>query len=177
MGAHGRRASGCCAPARSQVQVPGDTPDQGADRGLADAATTQGLLTRLASEDLRQALNWKGPKRVGKVEPMARVLWSHRIDDVPGFRETLRDPVRRAAVRSDLDGVWGVGRKTLNYLNILVGDSDAVAIDARITSVARAAGITRLTPAYLEDVITEAADRGGWRPGVLDAAMWKHTQD
>ena len=141
-----------------------------------DAATTRGLLARLVRDDLAQALNWNGPRRVGKVEPMARVLEKHGVNDVTEFREALQDSTRRTPLRADLGQVWGVGRKTLNYLHILVGDNDVVAIDSQITSVARDAGITSLSVAHLEHVVTEAARQRGWRPGDLDAAIWQYTQ-
>jgi hypothetical protein len=103
---------------------------------------------------------------------MATVLELHQVETIDDFRAALTDPERGMVLRKDLDRVKYVGSKTLDYLEILVGIS-AVAVDSRLTRVTKDAGIERTDYDHLAAVIRAAAADRGWRPGDLDAALWR----
>lgn len=137
-----------------------------------DAETTSGLRKRLREHDLGEVIKYRSPSRTLQVGQMAAVLELHQVETIDDFRATLSDPQRGPVLRKDLDRVKYVGSKTLDYLEILVGIS-AVAIDRRLTRITRAAGIERTDYGHLAAVIRAAAADRGWRPGDLDAALWK----
>lgn len=137
-----------------------------------DADTTTGLRKRLKEHDLGEVIHYRSPSRTTQVVEMAAVLELHAVETVDEFRIALEDPERGAVLRKDLDRVKYVGAKTLDYLEILVGIS-SVAVDSRLQRVTRAAGIERTDYDHLAAVIRTAAADRGWRPGDLDAALWR----
>lgn len=137
-----------------------------------DAETTSGLRKRMQDHDLGKVIKYRSPSRILQVGQMAAVLESHKVETIDDFRQMLSDQQRGPVLRKDLDGVKYVGSKTLDYLEILVGIS-SVAVDSRLTRVTKAAGIERTEYDHLAAVIRVAAADRGWRPGDLDAALWR----
>jgi hypothetical protein len=107
-----------------------------------------------------------------QVDEMAAVLELHGVETVGDFGEALEDSDRGPVLRKDLDRVRNVGPKTLDYLEIIVGIS-SVAVDSRLARVTKGAGIERTDYDHLAAVIRAAAAERGWRPGDLDAALWR----
>lgn len=137
-----------------------------------DAETTSGFLKRLEEHDLAEVINYNSPLRITQIAEMAAVLTHHGIEKVNEFRTALEDLKRGPELRKALKRVKYVGPKTLDYLEILVGIS-SVAVDSRLTRVTKAAGIERTDYDYLVAVIRAAAAKRSWRPGDLDAALWR----
>jgi hypothetical protein len=139
-----------------------------------DAATTTGFLARIrAGGDLHAVLSWKGVDRIDQIVAMATVLEHLEIDTSEQLGLALGGE-GRAAIRHAFGRVRHVGRKTLDYLDVLTGSEDAVAIDVRVRHVAGKAGIKDLTYAHLASVVRAAAAIRGWAASDLDAALWAH---
>ena len=142
-----------------------------------DAATTKGLLVRLESDDLAEALGGvDAPRRITKIGALAAVLDRARIQDVLELRSHLAAPETRPQTREALRQVRDVGPKTVDYFDRLVGLPDGVAIDSRLRAVARTAGIENTSYDHLAAVIRTVAGERGWEAADLDAALWSFGQ-
>lgn len=139
-----------------------------------DAATTTGFLARVrAGGDLHVVLSWRGTDRIEQIVAMATVLEDLEIETSEQLGDALRGE-KRAVVRHALGRVRHVGRKTLDYLDVLTGSEDAVAIDVRVRHVAAEAGVEDSSYDHLARVIRAAAAVRGWSASDLDAALWAH---
>jgi hypothetical protein len=138
-----------------------------------DSETTTGFRRRLNTGQLREIIRWNSPSRLVQIEEMTRVFESQQIDTVHELRDKLTDDVQRDELRRVLGDVRHVGPKTLDYFDILSGIPAGVAIDVRIRRVIRAAGIDDVSYRHISAVIRAAALSRGWRPGDIDAALWK----
>lgn len=137
-----------------------------------DAETTDGFRRRIASGDLAKVIRWDGQQRLDQISRMADVLAEHDIETVTDLASAFADADRRSTIRKALRAVPQVGPKTLDYLDILTGSPDSVAVDVRVRTIASAAGIAHTSYDHLSAVIKRAATIRGWRPGDLDAAIW-----
>ena len=138
-----------------------------------DSETTTGFRRRLNTGKLPEVIRWSSPSRLSQIEEMTGVFESQQIDTVHELRDKLTDDAQRDKLRRVLDDVRHVGPKTLDYFDILSGIPTGVAIDVRIRRVIRAAGIEDVSYRHISAVIRAAALSRGWRPGDLDAALWK----
>lgn len=139
-----------------------------------EAATTTGFLTRVrAGGDLHVVLSWSGAERIEQIVAMATVLEDLEIETTEQLEDALRGE-KRAVVRHTLGRVRHVGRKTLDYLDVLTGSQDAVAIDVRVRHVAAEAGVGDSSYDHLARVVRAAAAVRGWSASDLDAALWAH---
>ena len=137
-----------------------------------DAETTSGFRQRIASGQLSDAIRWAGQQRLDQISEIADVLAKLGIEKVADLCSAFADTESRDTLRKSLRSIPHVGPKTLDYLEILAGSSDSVAIDVRVRKVTQAAGILDTSYDHLWAVIQEAARARGWRAGDLDAAIW-----
>lgn len=139
-----------------------------------DAATVSGFRRRIESGELGNVIKWKQGERLTQIADLTSVLESQNIETVDELRERLLEPSKRATLRRALRGVKNVGPKTLDYFDILTGIPTGVAVDVRIRETIKAAGIHNTSYTHVAAVIRDAARTKGWRPGDLDAALWKN---
>lgn len=137
-----------------------------------DAETAAGFRARINDGGLGRVIRWKSEDRLIQINEILHVFEAELINTVSDLREHFASPIRRADLRKALRSVKHVGPKTLDYIEILIGNHSAVAIDVRIQKVASKAGITNHAYSHLSDVIHAAAAKRGWRPGDLDAVLW-----
>lgn len=64
--------------------------------------------------------------------------------------------------------------QTVDYLAILTGSTEHVAVDSQLRVFVRDAGVRASDYDEVRKVITDAAADRGWDPGALDAAIWAH---
>ncbi|MGW5300708.1 hypothetical protein ACWEQV_20915 [Rhodococcus aetherivorans] len=140
-----------------------------------DARTTTGLRARLESVDLPTYLAWRrtSPK-ITKIYDLAAVMGDLGVDTVDDLAERFRDPALERATRQALRRVNHVGPKTLDYLAILTGSNNHVAVDQHIATFVRNAGVRAHAYEEIGGIMRTAADVLGCSPGALDAAIWNH---
>lgn len=138
-----------------------------------DANTTSGMVRRMSVDDVGAVLRWRGKKLV-TLSGLVAAMQDLDVETVDDLRARLSDPVTREATVSRLRQVSGVGPKTLDYLGILVGLADRVAVDVHVRRFARAAGLQDLRYDHLQGVLTAVASLRAWDLGALDAAIWDH---
>lgn len=143
-----------------------------------DASTTAGFATRLASVDLPTYLAWRptSPK-ITKIHDLTSAMTDLRIDTVGELASRLSAPTGDREVRSALRRVRHVGPKTLDYIAILAGSTDQVAVDQHIAAFVRAAGAQARSYDDVAAVVKAAATDMGCSPGALDAAIWNHMSE
>jgi hypothetical protein len=137
------------------------------------ATTTSAFVAQLATDDLGAILQWRGQKKLAVIAGIANVLATAHIE-TPAQLAAIYADSQAAMTLSSLRRVKGVGPKTIDYLAILVGSSQHVAIDQHLRGFARDAGIADLTYDGLRTLYAAAAHRRGWRLGDLDAAIWRY---
>lgn len=136
-----------------------------------DATTTSAFVERLGRDDVAAVLRWpRDSKKMRMLDALAKFLADEQVETTSDLRTALEDSAFRARLRT----VKGVGPKTVDYLAILVGSTEDVAVDSQLRAFARDAGITVTGYDDLRAVVTAAAATRGCAPGALDAAIWAH---
>lgn len=136
-----------------------------------DASTTSGFVSRMEDEDVALVLRWKSDgRKMRTLRDLTRFLSDEGVETTGELRVNLLD----RGFRTRLRGVYGVGPKTVDYLSILTGSPDHVAVDTHLRAFARDSGVERLTYAGVRDAVVGAAGARGWTVGALDAAIWTH---
>lgn len=136
-------------------------------------ATTVSLFSaRLETSDIGATLPWRGPTKLRVIRELTDALGRADVETVPDLRGALADPA--GSLRSSLRAVHRVGPKTLDYLSILCGSSEHVAVDVHVLGFVREAGVDVRTYEQCGAVVSAAARMRGCSPGALDAAIWQH---
>jgi hypothetical protein len=113
-------------------------------------------------------------KKLGVIKDLADVLQAASIETTSDLAAAYADDQAAAALTSSLRKVNGVGSKTIDYLAILVGSDQHVAVDQHLRAVAQEAGVTNRSYSELRGLYTAVARHRGWTPGELDRAVWLH---
>lgn len=138
------------------------------------AVTTSAFVAHLATHDLGATLPWRGQKKLAVIAALAAELHTASIETPADLAAIYADEQSAAALAAKLRKVKGIGPKTIDYLAILVGSDQHVAVDLHLRAFARAAGITALTYSDLRGLYTAAAAQRGWKPGDLDRVVWRY---
>jgi hypothetical protein len=156
-------------------------------RWAEDVKTLEGVQRQIDAEDVEDAIGWHRRKeeyqprtdRISVFEGIVGALRSLGISTRDDLLVALACADKRHKTRAALATVPGVGCKTLDYFDILVG-LPATAIDDRILNVAKAVGliandafIDERTYDHLKNIIVATAESGGWDLRNLDHALWE----
>lgn len=140
-----------------------------------DADTLSGFERRLDGSDLSAFLNWRAGRKLDVVRGLTEVFGKFGVETVADLAAVLADAERRPEFRRALLTINGVGPKTIDYIPILAGSSDHVAVDAHIKGFARDAGIPYWNNySQVAQLVQRTAKAGGWSTGALDAAIWNY---
>lgn len=126
---------------------------------------------------LGKVINWSSPTRLIQMAQTAEVFHDHGIDTTDQLRQALEAEVTREPLRRELRRVPHIGPKTLDYIDILCGVTEAAAVDSRIRTAAVRAGIQRQDYEHLREVMRHASNTRNWRLGDLDAVLWAAHED
>lgn len=136
-----------------------------------EAITTSAFLERMRTDDVATVLGWKpGSKKMTTLQDLADLLLREGVETTDDLQRALGDP----AFRSRLRAVKGVGPKTVDYLAILTGSTEHVAVDSQLRAFVRDAGVSTSDYDEVRKIVTDAAAERGWEAGALDAAIWAH---
>ncbi len=137
-----------------------------------DADTVSRFSDRLKTSDIGAQLRWRGPRKLRVIQELTATLHGEQVETVADLRRRLAE--EDGQLRSRLRQVGRVGPKTVDYLSILAGSPDHVAVDVHIEGFVQEAGIPPQTYDGCVAVIRRAAAMRGWSAGDLDAAIWDH---
>jgi hypothetical protein len=99
------------------------------------------------------------------------------IDTAEDLRRQLTEPSPHPGAELRLRQITGVGPKTVDYLRLLAGSTDTVAIDTHLIGFAMNAGVRNLSYSYLKQVYLRSAVLRSWQAGSIDAAVWSYMSD
>lgn len=140
-----------------------------------DAETLSGFLHRLATEDLSTFLNWRrSSPKLPKIKDIAMALDGLGVETVSDLGARFRDPELESETRRALRRVKHVGPKTLDYIAILTGSNNHVAVDQHVHGFVADAGVPGLDYDLVGALVKAAAFKMGVSPGALDAAIWNY---
>lgn len=136
-----------------------------------EAITTSAFVERMQNDDVATALDWKpDSKKMTTLRDLADLLVREKVETTEDLQQALGDE----GFRSRLRAVKGVGPKTVDYLGILTGSTEHVAVDSQLRAFVRDAGVSASDYDEVRKVIIDAAADRGWDAGALDAAIWAH---
>lgn len=116
-------------------------------------------------------LLWKHDEKPKRFEDLVRFFKDQKIDNVNELKEYLEKPNHHP----DILKIKGIGKKTLDYLSMLVGVSFAgVAVDRHIKEFLNEAGICENNYDKIKIMIETTADALNIRRCELDHAIWKY---
>lgn len=139
-----------------------------------DADTTSGVARRLLEGTLPLVLSWKGRKKLAVFEALTAAFLEIEIETVDDLHSAFKNPETSRVLTDRLNSIKGVKSKTVDYLAILVGIKDRVAIDSQLRAFAAAAGLETVDYARLAVAYAAASAVIGCTPAALDSAVWKH---
>lgn len=143
-----------------------------------DADTLSGFKRRIESESIVEAIDWRGPQKLAVIEAITEAFDAAGIETVTDLAETLGDEQRGSDLRRALRRIAYVGPKTVDYIAVLAGSAEHVAVDVHIKGFAREAGISYWNDYdRISQLVKETARTGGWSTGALDAAIWRYMSE
>jgi hypothetical protein len=144
-------------------------------RSRQEARTTSGFL-RLLNEKPQafygsrrnQKTAWG--RKANLVAKVARLLAKCNVES----EEALKTWLQNEANRGELNRIRGVGKKTVDYLRILSGDKNAVAIDSRIRSFIKETMGRQFGYEQARELVMQTAERVRVPPAHLDYGIWSY---
>lgn len=108
-------------------------------------------------------------KKIDTLRDLTQFFIAEKIETPRELKGALQDESFCERLRS----VKGIGPKTQDYLSILAGSNEHVAVDAQVNAFVRESGAQASGYEAVRTLIVEAAHERGWKPGDLDAAIWQ----
>ncbi|MCC7369452.1 MAG: hypothetical protein IT306_13575 [Chloroflexi bacterium] len=133
------------------------------------AATTSGFLCVAMEHGLGQILSWSGSKKLQTIAVLTELLHRHGVETVSDLRVWLSNPQHL----EELAAIVGIGRKTVDYIQLIVG-LPAVAVDVHIAKFVEQAGINASEYQDIQDLIVRTAALMGISSAVLDHSIWMY---
>lgn len=133
------------------------------------ANTTSGFWKLLQEKGSKTVISWKDDEKPNRVVRLTEFFLKKRIETEQELREWIADESNR----SRLLELPGVGRKTVDYLKILVGFQTA-AVDRHSYALLAEAGIQTSGYEEAREVLNLAADIFGTERAFFDHSVWRY---
>lgn len=137
--------------------------------GHPEIKTTSGFLDLLNVHGADVILTWNGVKKLNTITQLAQFFAERGIETTAQLQAWLLEPQHL----TDLETISGVGPKTVDYIQLLVG-IPAVAVDVHLRNFVRQAGIDLTTYIEVRDVIASTAELMGVGQATLDHSIWSY---
>ena len=134
-----------------------------------EARTTSGFLALLNRETPEKLLNWQPGRKPNTLRQLTELLATKGLEGEADIRLWLQAETNRAILRE----LHGIGSKTIDYLQILVGDQ-GVAVDRHIYNFLANAGITNVNYEQAHHFVSEAARLLDVPLATLDHSIWRY---
>lgn len=132
-----------------------------------EADTSSGFLRILAERTPEVVVGING-RKAAWVQQLTSFLVTEQIETEEQLRAWLAVPEHEEL----LFALKGVGLKTVNYLKLLVGIPESVAVDTHIRSFLASASIILANDREAGRIVAEAATLLGVSAAQLDASIW-----
>lgn len=133
------------------------------------AGTVSGFLNLLERDGPHVVLNWRHPDKPARVLAVTRLLSAEGIETEADLRDWLADE----AHCQTLLGLKGIGPKTMDYLQVLVGIPN-IAVDVHLFAFLERAGCPAKNYSEAHDLLMDAAQLLGWPASELDHSIWRY---
>jgi len=129
---------------------------------------TSELVELVARGETSHFLNWHHPEKIERFEALVCFLSECSVENAPMLRDRLQDASFVVALRV----VRGVGPKTVDYMQCLVG-IDSIAVDRHVRTFAKRVGVVEEDYDFLKSVFCYAADLLCVSRREFDAWVWR----
>ena len=133
-----------------------------------NAAFLDGLTEIVNANSSAKFLNWSHYEKISRFENLVLSMREYSISNVKTLRNTLVDE----KFCEHLQGIHGVGPKTIDYMACLVG-LESIAVDRHIRAYAKRAGLEHSDYYFLKKSFCFAADLLSISRRGFDAWIWK----
>jgi len=142
-------------------------------KNYPEAATLDGFSRLLDEKGIDSFFEWKkGDRKLKTIEAIIDLFQSEGIQDEKQLKEWLAKDQNI----SQLLDVYGIGNKTVDYLKILVGYENSVAVDVHLKNFIKRSGIQINGNDYksASDIISKAAELLGVTQNIFDHSIWRY---
>ncbi|WP_372396934.1 hypothetical protein ABMY26_22860 [Azospirillum sp. HJ39] len=129
--------------------------------------TTSSLMEVVEEGMTSSFLNWNHPQKIARFERLVCFLQDRNIELARDLKNHLQD----AEFCEEIQGVNGVGPKTVDYMACLVG-VDSIAVDRHVRNFAKRVGVSNDDYLFLRKVFCFAADLLELSRRDFDAWIW-----
>ena len=134
-----------------------------------DYKTTCDFLILMQVEPLEQLINWKHEIKLTRINELTNFLYDNNIENEQALGLWLQDSVNTVK----LSNIKGIGPKTIDYLNILVGN-ESIAIDRHLFTFLENADIIVNSYDEAKQIFFEVALSLGINKISLDKGIWNY---
>jgi hypothetical protein len=137
-----------------------------------DAKTTSGFSDLIKTQDLKKILDWNNSEKPNRIIDVTNFFLNESIENEPQLKVWLENEENLVK----LDGVKGVGNKTLDYFKFLTG-IPTTAIDRHLLNFLNSAGITTNSYQEAKEMVNKTADSLKVDRTLLDHSIWKYMSE
>ncbi|WP_321449306.1 hypothetical protein [uncultured Cohaesibacter sp.] len=129
---------------------------------------TSELVALVGRGETDHFLNWDHHEKIDRFKALVGFLSERSVENAA----TLKDHLQDASFVEALLGVRGVGPKTVDYMQCLVG-IDSIAVDRHVRTFAKRVGVVEEDYDFLKSVFCYAADLLSVSRREFDAWIWR----
>ena len=133
------------------------------------ARTTSAFQALMQQEGLATLINWQGQRKLNTIQTLTQLF----VDESVETEADLRDWLGIIANRERLAQINGIGPKTIDYLQLLVG-IPTIAVDVHLFRFLEMAGLPTRDYDQAHQLFTQTAAVLGWETAVLDHSIWQY---
>jgi endonuclease III len=133
------------------------------------ADTTSKFSELINREGAEHLLKWQGAKKLRIIHDLLKLFINEKIES----EDELKSWLANSANHQRLSNIRGIGPKTIDYMQILVG-IDTMAVDVHVNKLLSAANIDVKSYAEKRKLLCEAADLLKIEKTNLDHSIWRY---
>lgn len=136
--------------------------------------TTTDFYNLISTNDLSELINMKGQK-IERIHTLVKFLKNEKIETEDDFYTWLLNNDNLLAL-SNLKGIKG---KTIDYLKILTGHKESIAIDSRLLNFIKICcpDLDNMTYEFAKELLMKTAKNLRVDPATLDFSIWTYMTD
>ncbi|MDP3442711.1 MAG: hypothetical protein Q8T08_07575 [Ignavibacteria bacterium] len=136
-----------------------------------DIKTTTQFYNLISTIDLSELINMKGQK-IDRIHTLVKFLKNEKIETEDDFYNWLSDKDNLLA----LSNLKGIKSKTIDYLKILTGHKETVAVDIRLLNFIKLScpDLDNITYEFAKELLMKTAKKLRVEPATLDFSIWTY---
>lgn len=136
-----------------------------------DIKTTTQFYNLISTKDLSELIKMKGQK-IDRIHTLVKFLKNEKIETEDDFYNWLSDKDNLLA----LSNLKGIKSKTIDYLKILTGHKETVAVDIRLLNFIKLScpDLDNITYEFAKELLMKTAKKLRVEPATLDFSIWTY---